>query len=181
MYLWLSHFPVHVKLPQYCLSATPQYRSLRSENKIRFYSGEKKDEQSFPRVTHNLMILVTYQDGGLVLSLCSIAGFQGLCSRLSSSETLAPPSGASPVLTAGEEHSRTSHTSRSLCRPRSEMRPVCPQPTAPCKPTARPEDDQTHCRVFGHDGVLHQTQETTLASVCQVLHSIISWIIRFTE
>ena len=77
MYLWLSHFPVHVKLPQYCLSATPQYRSLRSENKIRFYSGEKKDEQSFPRVTHNLMILVTYQDGGLVLSLCSIAGFQG--------------------------------------------------------------------------------------------------------
>ena len=107
--------------------------------------------------------------------------FRGLCSRLSSSETLAPPSGASPVLTAGEEHSRTSHTSRSLCRPRSEMRPVCPQPTAPCKPTARPEDDQTHCRVFGHDGVLHQTQETTLASVCQVLHSIISWIIRFTE
>lgn len=38
---------------------------------------KKKDEQSFPRVTHNLMILVTYQDGGLVLSLCSIAGFQG--------------------------------------------------------------------------------------------------------
>ena len=142
---------------------------------------KKKDEQSFPRVTHNLMILVTYQDGGLVLSLCSIAGFQGLCSRLSSSETLAPPSGASPVLTAGEEHSRTSHTSRSLRRPRSEMRPVCPQPTFPCNPTARPEDNQTHCRAFGHDGVLHQTQETTLASVCQVLHSIISWIIRFTE
>ena len=38
---------------------------------------KKKDEQSFPRVTHNLMILVTHQDGGLVLSLCSIAGFQG--------------------------------------------------------------------------------------------------------
>ena len=38
---------------------------------------KKKDEQSLPRVTHNLMILVTYQDGGLVLRLCSTAGFQG--------------------------------------------------------------------------------------------------------
>ena len=134
MYLWPSHFPVHLKLPQYCLSATPQYRSLRSENKIRFYSGEKKDEQSFPRVTHNLMILVTYQDGGLVLSLCSIAGFQGLCSRLSSSETMAPPSGMSPVLTAGKDH-RRSHTSRSLVQTRSDMCPICPQPAALCNPT----------------------------------------------
>ena len=44
---------------------------------------------------------------------CSLQVFRGLCSRLSSSETLAPPSGTSPVLTAGEEPSRASHTDRS--------------------------------------------------------------------
>ena len=86
---------------------------------------------------------------------CSLQVFRGLCPRLSSSETLAPTSGASSVLTAGEEPSRTSHTSRSLCWPRSEMHPICPQPTALYNPTAHPEEDQTHCRAFGYDGVLH--------------------------
>ena len=57
--------------------------------------------------------------------------FRGLCSRLSSSETLAPPSGTSPVFPTGKEHSRESHTSRSLLQPRSDMCPNCPQ-LLPC-------------------------------------------------
>ena len=122
--------------------------------KKRLYSGEKKDEHSFPTVTHNLMILVTYQVRGFS-SHPSYPWqvFRGLWSRLSPSETLGPPSGTSPVLTAGEKHSRTPHSGRSVRRPRSEMRPICPQPTALCNPTARPEADQTHHSAFGYDGV----------------------------
>ena len=48
-----------------------------------------------------------------ILQASRLQVFRGLCSRLSSSETLAPPSGTSPVLTAGEEPSRASHTDRS--------------------------------------------------------------------
>ena len=47
------------------------------KKKKRLYSGEKKDEHSFPTVTHNLMILVTFQVRGLALTLHIHGRFSG--------------------------------------------------------------------------------------------------------
>jgi hypothetical protein len=153
VYVWPSHFPVHLKLPQYCLHATPQYRSLRSENKIRFYSGEKKDGQSFPRVTHNLMILVTYQDGGLVLSLCTIAGFQGALFQV----VILRDTGSSLWdVTSSHSWGRTQENltpAGHWFNPEATCVPSV-HSLLPCVSYKCPEEDQTCCRAFWCNGVL---------------------------
>ena len=59
-------------------SAIPQdkIKSLKFQMK-KIFQWKKKDEQSLAAVTHNLMILVTYQDRDLVLTLHIHCRFSG--------------------------------------------------------------------------------------------------------